>query len=159
MARKFAQIQVGIWSDEDFKALPGEQQHMFFVAMSQPRLNLCGVFDYIPSRLARCVSDWTTDDVERLTKELVDARYFVLDYDTHELLIRTFIRNDGLLRVPTVTKGMASDYAEVMSQRLRDAVEVELKRAFKEDSTLAGWKGLKDANPVLFRNVTEGVKS
>lgn len=156
MARKFAQIQVGIWTDEDFKSLPAIEQHMYFVLLSQPRLNLCGVMDYIPSRLAMCVYEWTVDDVERLVKGLEDKRYVLVDHDSHELLLRSFIRRDGLLKAKTITIGAASDYSEVMSQKLRDAIDKELRRAFREDSTVAGWQGLKECNPVLFERVSGG---
>ena len=155
MARRYAQIQVSIWSDEDFKALTAAEQHMYFVLLSQARINLCGVLDYMPSRLAMCVYEWTTDDVERLLKGLTDKRYIVVDYDSGELLLRSFIRNDGLLKSPNVTKGAAAEFGEIMSDKLRTVITKELKRAFEEDPTLAGWKGLKETNPVLFKNVTE----
>lgn len=153
MARQYAQIQVAIWSDEDFKSLSPELQHMFFVLISQPRMNLCGVIDFIQSRIARCVHEWTTDDVERLVKGLEAERYVVVDRDTQELLVRTFIRNDGLLKMPNVAQGMASDYGEVMSQKLRDVIESELKKAFGDDPELGGWRGVKKGNPVLFGRV------
>jgi hypothetical protein len=156
MARKFAQIQVAIWTDEDFKSLPAAEQHMYFVLLSQPRLSLCGVIDYIPSRLAMCVYEWTTDDVERLVKQLEDKRYIVVDHDSRELLLRSFIRRDGLLKAKTITIGAASDYAEVMSDKLRQAIDHELARAFRDDPSMAGWEGLKGANPVLFERVTKG---
>jgi hypothetical protein len=158
MARQYAQIQVSIWSDEDFKALDADLQHAFFVLISQPRMNLCGVIDYIQSRIARCVQQWTTDDVERLVKGLEAERYVVVDRDTQELLIRTFIRNDGLLKMPNVAQGMASDYGEVMSDKLRLEVEKELKKVFRKDPELGGWRGIKKGNPVLFERITKGQK-
>lgn len=156
MARKFAQIQVSIWTDEDFKSLPAVEQHMYFVLLSQPRMNLVGMIDYIPSRLAICVDEWTADDVERLIKGLEQRRYVIVDRDTHELILRSFVRRDGLLRSNTITKGAAADYAEVMSDKLRTAIDDELIRAFREDSTMQGWAGLKEANPILFERVTGG---
>lgn len=156
MARKYAQLHVAIWTDFDFKALLDVEQHMYFVLLSQPRMNLCGVLDFIPSRIALCVDHWTTDDVERLVKGLEAKRYVVVDYDSHELLLRSFLRNDGLLRSHTITKGAASDYAEVMSDKLRKVLDDEIARAFREDPEMAGWKGLKEANPILFGRVTEG---
>jgi hypothetical protein len=60
--------------------------------------------------------------------------------------------------MPNVTKGAAAEYGEIMSEKLRQAIQKELTRAFKEDPTMAGWKGLKETNPVLFRNVSGGVK-
>lgn len=157
MARKYAQIQVAIWSDEDFKALAPAAQHMFFVLLSQPRVNLCGVLDYLPHRLAGCSHQMTTDDVEHLIKTLRDERYVVIDFDTSELLIRSFVRNDGLLKMPNVAKGMASDFGEVMSQKLRNTIEYELSKTYKREPDLAGWEAIRQTNPVLHRRVMEGV--
>lgn len=157
MARKYAQIQVSIWSDEDFKSLDPLYQHMYFVLLSQPRMNLCGVIDFIPARIAQASYDLTVDEVEQRVKWLDSKRYVVVDNDTSELLIRTFIRNDGLLKMPNVATGMASDYAEIMSARLRDAVDKELARCYSDDPELRGWESIKKTNPVLFRNISAGV--
>lgn len=154
MARRYAPIWVRIWSDEDFKQLHPLQQHMFFVLISQPRMNLCGVIDYIPKRIANCSYDMSVEDVELHVKALEKERYVVVDRDTQELLVRTFVRNDEILKIPNVAQGMSADYGEVMSTTLAAAIDKELIRAFKEDSTLAGWKGVKKGNPVLFRRVT-----
>lgn len=156
MARKFAQIHVAIWSDHDFKSLSPAEQHMYFVLLSQPRMNLCGVLDYIPSRLAMCSDEWSVDDVESLVKKLEARRYVVVDYDTREIMLRSFIRNDGLLKSNTITKGAAVDYGEVMSDKLRTTLDKELIRAYQIDPDLAGWQGLHEANPVLFERVKRG---
>jgi len=156
MARKYAQIQVSIWSDEDFKALDDIYQHMYFVLLSQPRMNLCGVLDFIPARLARVSDSLSADDVMHRVKWLDAKRYVVVDEDTSELLIRSFVRNDGMIRNPKVSVGMATDFAEVMSQKLRDAITTELIRCRRDDPAANGWTAIERANPVLYRNVIEG---
>lgn len=156
MARKYAQIQVSIWSDEDFKSLDPLYQHMYFVLLSQPRMNLCGVIDFIPGRIARTSYSMKPDEVEQRVRWLDSKRFVVVDEDTSELLIRSFVRNDGMLRNPKVSVGMATDYAEVMSQKLRDAIKQELIRCCQEDPEAVGWKSIERANPVLHRNVIQG---
>lgn len=158
MARQFAQLSVGIWSDEDFKSLSPEDQHMYFVLLSQPRVSLCGVIDYIPNRIVRCSYHWTESEVGDRIKSLIDRRYVVLDEGTSELLIRSFVRNDGLLKVPNIAKGMASDYGEVMSQELRDTIVKELKRAARQWPELGAWKAIREANPVLADKVLGAVR-
>jgi hypothetical protein len=158
MARQFAQLSVNIWSDEHFKSMRPEDQHMYFVLLSQPRVSLCGVIDYIPSRIARCSYHWTVSDVEDRIKALIEQRYVVLDEETSEVLIRSFVRNDGLLKVPNIAKGMASEYGEVMSQRLRDVIVKELKRAHRQWPDLGAWRAIRDANPVLADKVLGGVR-
>jgi hypothetical protein len=155
MARNYAKIHTTIWSDEDFKSLDPSLQHAFFVLVSQPRLSMCGLLDYVPQRLARCSSGWTVDDVESLMKGLEEARYVIVDRDTQELLVRTFIRNDGVLGSPNLAIAATREYAEVMSQKLRDAIESELVKAYREDSNQRGWGAVSNTNPVLMKRVVE----
>lgn len=159
MARNYAKIHTTIWSDEDFKSLDPTLQHMYFVLVSQPRLSMCGLLDYFPSRLAMCAGSWTTDDVETLLKGLETKSYVVVDRDTHELLVRSFIRNDGVLLSPNLATSAIREYAEVMSQKLRDAIEGELVTAYKNDPTLKAWGSVHNANSVLMKRVqTKGSK-
>lgn len=153
MARNHARIHVRIWSDPDFKRLNRDEQHAYFVIISQARVNFCGVLDYMPHRLANLTADVTIEDIENAVKLLEDARYVVTDNDTQEMLIRSFIRNDGLLNGINITKAMANDYAEVMSDKLRSCIDKELIRAYREAPEAGGWVGLKEVNPVLFNRV------
>jgi len=45
MAREFAKIKASIWQDDDFRALPVEAQHLYFVVLTDPDLSYCGVAD------------------------------------------------------------------------------------------------------------------
>ena len=155
MARNYAKIRTTIWSDEDFKSLDPTLQHMYFVLVSQPRLSMCGLLDYFPQRLAMCSDGWTVDDIERLLKGLESTRYIVIDRDTQELLVRTFIRNDDVLLSPNLAISAIREYAEVMSQKLRDAIERELVTAYREDSSLRAWGSVHNANPILMQRVQE----
>lgn len=153
MARDHARIQVALWSDPDFRALSCEAQRMYLVILSQPRLSYCGSLDYLPSRLAVLAADETPDDVEQAVKALESHRYVVVDRDTHELLVRTFVRHDGLLGSPNVTKAMLKDRAALLSEPLRHVLDDELRRAYRNDPRAAGWKGFKAADPELFAEV------
>jgi hypothetical protein len=101
-------------------------------------------------------------DVRDVLDEMTDLDYgtrnriawAVVDRDSHELLIRTYVRHDGLLASPNVTKAMVKDRAALLSDRLREVVDDELNRAYLEDSKLAGWKGLRAADDALFRKVS-----
>jgi hypothetical protein len=149
MARTHARIFVAIWSDEDFRQLPVQAQHMFFTALSQPRMSLCGVMDYLPNRLAKLASGATPRSVINAVKRLEDARFVCTDDETGELLIRSFVRHDGLLSQPNVTKSMAKDYNTVLSDSLKAAIDTELARSYAEEPDLAGWKALEKSYPDL----------
>lgn len=150
MARDHARIYTSIWSDPDFRALNCDAQRMYLVLLSQPRLTYCGSLDYLPSRLGILAADDTADFVEQAVKALEASNYVVVDRETHELLIRTFVRHDGLLGSPNVVKAMLKDRASLISDRLRCVLDIELITAYESTSKAAGWKGFKDAEPELF---------
>lgn len=154
MARDHARIQVGIWTDPDFRALTPLAQRMYLLLVSQPRLSFCGSLDYIPSRIALLSA--TDDDlsVEHDVRLLEADRYVIVDRESHELLIRTYVRHDGLLASPNVTKAMVRDRRLLLSDCLRGVVDEELGKAYDTDPKLAGWKGLKDEDELLFRKVS-----
>lgn len=154
MARDHARIFTAIWSDPDFRAMPVPPQHAFFMLLSQPRLSYCGVMDYLPNRLAKMSAKSTARTITSSIAALEAARFVVTDDDTGELLIRSFVRHDGLLAMPNMTKAMTKDYLAVLSDPLRDAITAELRRAFTETPDLGGWKGLAKASPDLYLNVT-----
>ena len=154
MARDHARIIVSIWGDDDFRALRAPQQHAFFVLLSQPRLSYCGVVDYLPGRFAALSKGMTAASVETIIEGLEKARYVVVDADTQELLVRSFVRHDGLLQSPNVTKAMVKDYGQIISPRIRAAVLNELQRTHKDDPDLAGWKPIRDKFPTLWEAIT-----
>jgi len=154
MSRQFAQFRVSMWTNADFLALSRDLQHAYMTFVSQPNVTLCGVLDYIPGRLVRLAPDWTVSELERCVKELDSERFLVVDWDTQEVLIRSFIRHDGILASPNVSQGMATAFGVVMSETLRSTIVDELVALWREDPDMKGWKGIEKGNPALFENVT-----
>lgn len=154
MARDHARIYTSIWSDPDFRALDSWAQRMYLLLLSQPRLSYCGSLDYLPTRYAMLAPDDDDLSVEQAVKRLEGDRYVVVDRESHELLVRSYVRHDGLLQSPNVTKAMVKDRAALLSDRLREVVDDELNRAWLEDAKLAGWKGLRASDSSLFQKVS-----
>lgn len=154
MARDHARIYVSIWSNEDFRDLPIAAQHMWFTLLSQPRLSYCGVLDYLPTRLAQLAAKSSVRSIQSAVNSLVAADFVSVDPETGELLIRTFVRHDGLLTQPNMTKAMAKDYEAVLSGRLQKAIEAELSRAYADDPDMKGWPALAASYPNLHAKVT-----
>lgn len=155
MARNYAKIHTNIWSDEHFKSLHRDLQHMYLVLVSQPRLGLSGLLDYFPQRLAGVSYSMTIDDVEADIKGLEDERYIVIDRDTSELLVRSFMRRDEVFKTPNVAVAAVREYAEVMSEKVRDAIETELVRCRQMWPNEGIWNRISDDNPALVSRVTE----
>ncbi|MFB8368559.1 hypothetical protein ACFC25_04255 [Pseudarthrobacter sp. NPDC055928] len=139
MAREHARIQTAIWIDDDFLDLTREAQHLYFVMTTQMTLNFCGVTTWHAGRISQLAADWTVAEVEEAAEELSEHLYLVIDETTGEVLVRSFIRNDGLLSSPNITKAMYRTYSDIGSRTLRSVVVHELKRLHTEQPLLKGW--------------------
>lgn len=144
MAREYARVKVGIWRDLDFRALSVDAQHLYFLLLTSPTLNLAGVADWRPPRIAALADTFTVAKVRKAGAELEAARFVVIDEDTEEVLIRSFVRHDGILKGPKTAVGMAKDYAGVSSVRIMRAIAREVKRAFTDDPELKGLAVVED---------------
>jgi hypothetical protein len=154
MARDHARIYTRIWSDPDFRNLNRDAQRLYLLLVSQSKLTYCGSLDYIPARLVSLAEDEDDESLQSAMNTLEGARFVVTDYAMSELLVRSFVRHDGLLGSPNMTKAMLKDRSSMLSDRLRAVVDCELKRAFQDDPKLKGWVGFKQAEPDLFRDVS-----
>lgn len=154
MARDHARIKVAIWADPEFRALGWQQQYAFFMLLSQPRVSYCGVLEYLPRRYASMAADLTVDEVEKSIGGLQEKRFVLLDEDTEELLIRSYVRHDELLKMANPAKAMAKDYAQILSASHREAILKELQRAYVESPQMKGWDGISDVSPGLFDGIT-----
>jgi hypothetical protein len=45
MAREFGRVNVTIWQDPDWRALPFPAQHLYLLLWTHPLLTYCGVLD------------------------------------------------------------------------------------------------------------------
>lgn len=143
MARDHARIQIAIWTDEDFRALPVSAQHMYMLLLTQPTLSYCGVLDYVPRRLVSHSSDLTITRINKTVGLLETARFVAVDHEAAELLIRSYVRHDGVLEVPNVTKAVVRALGRVFSKSLRAMVIKELGRLLREEPDAKGWRVLK----------------
>lgn len=120
MPRSSARIHSSIWKDADFLALSAGAQRMYVLALSQPNLSLCGVVSYTAKRWARLSSGGSVRAVVKALMELEEARFVVIDADTEELWIRSFVKHDGILKSPNATAGMKRDFHHIHSQEIRE---------------------------------------
>ncbi|MET9467402.1 hypothetical protein ABZY44_21865 [Streptomyces sp. NPDC006544] len=128
MARGHGRILTSIWEDGDFLDLEPVEQRLYLFLISQPNLNHAGLLDLTLRRWARKARGLTSADLEKLLQTLDFRRFIVMDEDTEELLIRSFIRNDGVWRMPKVMGAAVSGALEISSKRLQQAVLAEMDR-------------------------------
>ncbi|HAT1504232.1 TPA: hypothetical protein I8W56_002322 [Corynebacterium striatum] len=138
--RDFAQIKLSIWNDDAFLDLSNNAQLLYFVLISHPTMNRAGVGTWHAGRLAGMCSSWARRDVERAACELIDGRFIVIDEDTDEFLVRTFVRHDGLMKQRNLATTMAREFAAVGSRAIKGVVVWELRRLHEEHPEFKGWE-------------------
>lgn len=147
MARDHARILCRIWADEDFRARSSDAQWLYFLLLSHGGINNAGVLPLQLRQWANRCATATEDAVAAAVAELVAHRFVVVDHSTEELLVRTFIRNDGVARQPNLLKNAARQARQVESQTLRLELAVELARV---DTT---WMKDKDVGPLVVETI------
>ena len=132
MARDRANINTGIWTDDEFIDITRDEQWLYFLLMTDPKLSYAGVTDWRPGRLAQRSSNTTKEDIEQAGAMLQAGRYIFIDEDTEEVLVRSFLRHDGLLKQPRLGVSMFNAYGSIASKDIRKVVIHELKRLHDE---------------------------
>lgn len=157
MPREFAQIKLAIWADDDWRDLSPLARYLYLTLLTSPSLTHCGVADWRPARIA-ALNGMSAEEVEHYGAELIEALYLVVDEESEEVLIRSFVRNDGLMKQPKMAVAMASAHAAVASQEIRGVIVHELKRLREDHPDLHGWGaeratellGMRSVNPSTY---------
>lgn len=139
MARDSARLLLGIWRDADFVALPSGAQRLYLLALSQPNLSWAGVVPYTPARWAGLAPDTTPTRIRRDARVLAEARFVVVDESTEEMLVRTYVMHDRVLRSPNVTVAMTKAAHLIVSPVVRKAFMRELVRLASVEPEAPGW--------------------
>lgn len=151
MARDRANINTGIWTDDTFIDISRDEQWLYFLLMTDPKLSYAGVTDWRPGRIAQRSSNTSKADIEQIGAGLQAGRYILIDEETEEVMIRSFLRHDGLLKQPRLGVSMANAYGAIASKNIRKVVTHELKRLHDE---FPEWKafGVEQVKELLKRS-------
>lgn len=153
MAREYASIRVKIWQDDDWRALPKDAQLLYFTLLTLPQLSYCGVIDWRPKKIQAFAPDWSWHEIEKAAGVLRERLYLIVDDETEEALIRSFIRNDGLMKQPRMAVSMAHAYGAVGSRTIQGVIVNELVRLHQEFPDLHGWSKPEAAALLSARSV------
>lgn len=138
MPREHAQVNIGIWEDPDFRALPPQAQHLYFVLWMDPGLSYCGVVDWRPGRIAPRSAGWRVDDLKDAADCLRARHFIVTDDESEECLIRSWVRWDGLMKQPRLAVSYANAYGSVGSNLIRGVIIDELHKLRERQPGLPG---------------------
>ena len=149
-SRDYMKVYLAIWQDDDFRALPPLAQHLYFVIATN-HLSYCGVGDWRPNRLLPLAQGWTMTDLDAAAACLEDQRLFIIDRDTEEVLVRSFMRHDGVMSHNKLSVSAAKAFADVASNTLRGVIVHEMNRLQTENPDWKEWAN-KTVQGVLKRN-------
>ncbi len=157
MARAHGRVLSSIWEDEDFIALTQQQQRLYLFLISQPNLNHAGLLPLTLRRWARKACGLTAAELEEHLDALAKAQFIVMDDDTEELLIRSFVRNDGVWRMPKVMGAMVSGAMEIESKTLRRALLAEMDRIPLDELSNDPTKSTRGEGPSIRAQVADHI--
>lgn len=140
MARDRANIRTEMWADRDIRSLTLGAQHLYLLLLTHSSLSYAGVADWRPARLAAMTKGWDRDGVEASAEELSRAAFIHTDDETEEVVIRSFLRHDGVIKHPRLHVSMANDWATIASVKIQEFVAFELQKLHSEMPGLALWK-------------------
>lgn len=129
MARSYTKLFTSVWADPNFRALQADDQRSYLMLISQPNLSNAGLLPLTWGRWARLASDSTAAGLRQSFKALqVADSMVVVDEDTEELLVRSFVRHDEVWRQPKRFAYLVEDIIAVESRALQRVLGMELTR-------------------------------
>lgn len=140
MSRDHARINLDIWGDDDWLDLPPAAQHLYLVLYTSPSLSFCGAGEWHPGKIAQRAHGWTAADVVAAVPDLLDGQFILIDTDTDEFLVRSWIKHDRLYRVQNMAVSMANARAALASRQLRGVVVHEVQKLRAAEPDLDSWK-------------------
>lgn len=140
MPRDYAQIRQDMWSDDAWRGLTAPAQWLYMLLLSDPRLTYVGVTDWHPGKIAQRAKECTPRDVLIAASELADAWFVVIDEETEEVMIRSHLKHDPLMRNPRLAVTMAKDFGAVGSNKIRAAIVHELTKLRRAEPDLPAWE-------------------
>lgn len=141
MARSYAALKSSTWAPgSEFRLLDPLAQWAFWMLISQPQITNLGLLAYTPEKWARLAHGLNLEIVEGAIAILEASGYVVVDVDTAELLVRTFITHDNVYSQPRLVTNARKLIVEVESDRIRNVLVSRhpwLVEAFTKDEILA----------------------
>lgn len=135
MARSESRTKTAIWSDDDFCALTCEAQRVYWMLYSQPTISLCGVLALTVKRWASKAKDSTETGIVEALAELEEASFIVVDMDTEEVWIRSFVHHDGVTKSSKTRQAAFSQLGAIFSEKLRVLAQAALEDAPSTDGS------------------------
>lgn len=118
MTRQYAPLHTEIWNDREFVALSAHAQRLYLLAISQPNITWAGTVPYTARRWATLASDTTAKTISRAAVELAKAGLVMLDENTEEMWVRSFIKYNAAAQ-PKLRNAALREFRGVHSEEIR----------------------------------------
>jgi hypothetical protein len=123
----YVRLMRDIWSDPDWLALRSTTKLVYLQLISQPDISRVGVLPQVPGRWASMHPDLAKADILAALAELTEGRFIIVDDETEEVWIRTYIVHDELYKIPNGIRSLHVAASEVISPMLRDLIAEQVK--------------------------------
>ena len=140
MARDHTRVNIDIWGDEEFRELPVDAQALYWFLWTSPERTYCGGHWWHAGKLAQFAGDWTIPRVRSAGAVLSERLFLVIDEPVEECVIRSWIKHDGLWKVPNMAVSMANARAAMASKVCRGVVVHEVKKLATANPDLSSWQ-------------------
>lgn len=140
MAKEYGQLRHDIWSDDDWLDLTVPAQHLYMVLLSDPTLNYCGVAAWHVGRISQRSAENSPAASLLAALELSERHFIVVDESTEEVMIRSYLKHDPILKNPRLAVTMSKEYGVIGSRKIRAALVFELTRLRKANPDWAAWE-------------------
>jgi len=140
MPRDHTRVNLGIWGDDEFLDLPVDAQSLYWRLWTSPDRTYCGSHEWRPGKLAQSAEDWTVERLRAAAAVLSERLFLIVDEDTEECLLRSWIKHDGLWKQPNMAVSMANARSGLGSKILKGVVVHEVKKLAAAEPGLDGWK-------------------
>lgn len=138
--RSYGKIKLSAQSDPEWRQLSHTAQWLYWALVGSEKLSACGVIEWRPKLFAALSPTLNAAGVESALDELRAKKYVVLDEETDELLLRSFIRNDDVVSNKNMMVSVVKAWRMIYSLRLRGVVVHELLRLKAEHGQYAIWE-------------------
>lgn len=119
---QYTKLHRSIWTDLDFVTLPASAQRTYLLLISQPDISHCGVLALTLGRWATLAADTTRAQLTEDIATLAAARFVVVDDQTEECWIRSYMVYDGLSRVHNGHTAIVNAADRVLSTVIADQI-------------------------------------
>jgi hypothetical protein len=121
VARVHTNLKTEVWAPgSGFRQLSPHAQWAYMLLMSQSQISNLGLLAYTPQKWVRLAKGLTEETLEEAIAELAAGYYILVDRDTSELLVRTFIRHDKVWSQPALVTNARVLIGQVESDEIRE---------------------------------------